>query len=120
MSEDMLESDFLLRRLPLNNPDFTKPDGTFCSNAFKLNRNAEGLSVDLLRISDYEVSIIDPKKYFLVKVPVTLITELNLECIHDPTTENPAHCLIKGIMTKSVSKKLAAAAEIHLQTPPNK
>lgn len=115
MSEDILESDFLLRRLPLNNPDFTKPDGSFCSNAFKLNKNAEGLSVDLLRISNYEVSILDPKKYFLVKVPVTLITELNLECVHDPTTENPAHCLIRGMVTKSVSKKLAAAAEIYYQ-----
>lgn len=116
MSEEgILDSDFLLRRIPLNNPHFIKPDGSIASNAFKLNKASalDGLSVDLLRISDYDISIYDPSRYLLVKIPVSILTNFDLECVHSPTSDNNAHCLIKGNITKGASKAMAGAAVIH-------
>jgi len=111
--ESILDSDFLLRRIPLSNPHFIKPDGSITSGAFKLNRTStnDGLSVDLLKISDYDTSINDPAKYQLVAIPVSLLADFNLECVHSPTSENHAHCLIKGNITKGASKAMAAAAK---------
>ena len=114
-TEDIIDSDNLLRRI-LIHPDNFKDDNTVSSGSFKLRRlkngNIEnGLSVDIERLTTYEKSIIDRKKFRLYSIEAVYVRDLELTPIHDPLPENYAHALIKGKITKGKARKLAASAK---------
>lgn len=108
------EKDFLLRRVPTSNPNYIKPDGTLTSAAFKTRRvDTDGLSVDLERLSEYKVSILDESKFALYKISAQLPINDGLACKHVPTKENYAHSLIEGGINRSKAKNYSANSVLH-------
>lgn len=105
------DNDRLLRRVIFTDPNYVKPDGSISSFAFTLRRDENGLSVDIERLTSYERAIQDRTKYRLYALKAEIPRNLGLECIHDPVEGNDAHALIKGKITKSISKRLARAVE---------
>jgi hypothetical protein len=109
--------DFLLRRIPIS-PSYIKPDGSISSFAFTLKKGEDGISTDLERLADYDVSIQDKTRFPLAKINVGYIrNEINdgLNCIHKPLPDNYAHSLITsetGKITDSKSRTMARNAVI--------
>ena len=109
--------DFLLRRIPVF-PSYIKADGTITSFAFSLKKGEDGISTDLERLADYNVSILDKSKFRLARINAGYIrNDINdgLDCIHSPLPENYAHSLITsntGKITDSKSRAMARAAAI--------
>lgn len=113
--EEITDEDQLLRRVVFPHPNYIKPDGTVTSFAFSLRQGEDGISVDVERLTTLAFAIQDASRYRLYGVKAEVPRALGLFCIHDPVEGNPAHALIKGDITKSVSRKLARAAERVLQ-----
>jgi len=110
-TENIYDDDSLLRRVPFMDPNYIRDDGTLTSFAFSLKHGEKGISVNIERLTTYEKSILDVKRFRLyfvqAKVPITM----GLECIRDPVSDNYAHALIKGEIKRPISKKLSAAAK---------
>ncbi|NLN25162.1 MAG: hypothetical protein GX163_05845 [Bacteroidetes bacterium] len=102
-------TDRLLRRIP-QNPDFIKEDGVLASTCFTKKKGENGVSVDLERLTTHAVSIKDKERYFLYYIEASVSEEQGLENVHDPLPDNYAHSLITGNITRSIAKRLAAAA----------
>ena len=108
--EEIHENDRLLRRVLYLHPNFIKPDGTPASSSFGLKKGEDGLSVDLERLTTYAKAIQDRSRFRLFALNAGFTKSLDLENVHDPLPDNPAHALIKGAITRGMSKKLASAA----------
>ena len=105
--------DFLLRRIPIS-PSYIKPDGSITSFAFSLKKDEDGISTDLERLTNYDISILDKTKYRLAKINAGFIrNEINdgLDCVHKPTPENYAHSLITSLTSKISDSKSRAMAK---------
>jgi len=108
--------DFLLRRIPIS-PSYVKPDGSISSFAFSLRKGEDGISTDLERLANPEVSVQNKTRFRLARINVGYIrNELNdgLDCIHNPIPDNYAHSLITsntGKITDSKSRAMARAAQ---------
>lgn len=113
----ILDSDRLLRRVNFVDPDFgIKDDGTPASSNFTLKRlengdYEQGLSVDLERLTTYQVSIQDPTRFRLFALAVSFVRSTGLDCVNDGVP-HPAHSLIIGeaLRRKSTARKLAGNA----------
>ncbi len=109
--------DFLLRRIPIS-PSYIKPDGSITKYAFSLKKDGDGISVDLEKLANPEVSILDRTRFRLARINAGYIrNEINngLDCIHNPRPENYAHSLItsqSGKITDSKSRAMARNAAI--------
>jgi len=108
--ETILKEDKLLRRVQYLHPNFIKPDGTPASSSFQLKKGEEGLSVDIERLTEYGQAIQDVSRFRLYYLEAAFTEDLGLENEHDPLEDNYAHALIKGKITKSVSRKMARTA----------
>ena len=104
------DDDRLLRRVEFTNPDFIKPDGTPASSSFSLKRGEDGLSVDLERLTTREKSIVAREKYRLFSIVASFTSSLGLVNVHAPKSDNYAHSLIKGNITRPIARKLAGTA----------
>ena len=104
------DNDHLLRRIPFRDPNFVKDDGTLSSAGFSIKKGEDGLSVDIERLTSYEVAIQNREKYRLYYLLASDTTSLGLENIHDPQEDNYAHALVKGKFTRGISRALAQAA----------
>lgn len=102
------DEDRLLRRVQYLNPNFIKPDGTPASSSFSLKKGEDGLSVDIERLTTYSKAIQDRSRFRLFVLNAGFTRSLNLENVHDPLPDNLAHALIKGAISRGVSRKLAA------------
>ncbi len=102
--------DRLLRRVQFLDPNFIKDDGTPASSSFSLRRGEEGLSVDIDRLTTFKRAIQDRSRFRLFALVAAYTSSLGLENVHDPLPNNNAHALIKGHITRGISRKLAAAA----------
>ena len=109
--EVILDNDNLLRRVPFVDPNYVKDDGTLTSCAFQLKKGAYGLSVNVERLTTYHDSIQDIHRFRLYYLKAQQPRELGLECVHDPQPANNAHALIKGEITKKISRELAKSAK---------
>lgn len=69
------------------------------------------MSVDIERLTEYEKAIQDVSRFRLYYIEAAFTEDLGLENEHDPLEDNYAHALIKGNITKSVSRKMARAAK---------
>ena len=87
-----------------------KPDGTPASSSFSLKKGENGLSVDLERLTTYSNAIQDRSRFRLFALDAGFTRSLDLENVHDPMPENPAHSLIIGEIARGLSRKLARAA----------
>lgn len=106
---DIADADNLLRRIPTHIPSYIKPDGTISSMAFSKKRDADGLSVDLERLSSYEKATLGDRRYRLLRINAGVIrNEINdgLDVVHDPQPENEAHSLITGNISEGKKKQL--------------
>lgn len=108
--EVILNEDRLLRRVQYLNPNFIKPDGTPASSSFSLKSGEDGLSVDLERLTTLKLAIQDRSRFRLYAINAGFTRSLDLENVHDPLPDNPAHSLIKGRIGRGTSRKLAKAA----------
>lgn len=110
---EILPDHNLLRRYIFPNPpniQLIKDDGTICSTCFQLRANENGISVDIEHLTTIEKSISDKSKYRLLMLKAGDVQSLNLITEHDPLHENYAHALIKGNISKPISRKLAQYA----------
>ncbi len=109
--ETILDNDNLLRRVPFIDPNYVRDDGTLTSLAFQLKKGESGLSVNIERLITYVDSIQDVRRFRLYYLKARQPKELGLACLHDPQPANNAHALIKGEITKKISRELAKAAK---------
>jgi len=104
------DDDRLLRRIQYLDPNFIKDDGTPASSSFSLKSDEDGLSVDLERVTTPAKSIQDRSRFRLFALRAGFTTSLGLENVHHPQEDNYAHTLIKGRITRGISRKLAREA----------
>ena len=109
--EVILDNDNLLRRVLFVDPRYVKDDGMLTSFAFQLKKGEYGLSVNVERLTTYEDSIQDIHRFRLYYLKAQQPRGLGLECVHDPQPANYAHALIKGEITKKISRALAKSAK---------
>lgn len=111
MEQNLKEDDRLLRRAFFKDPSYVREDMTVTSFAFKLRKKKEtGLSVDIERLTTYEKSIQDPKRFRLFALKVRKVNELGLNTVYCPIENNPAHAEIRGNLSNSICSQLAKAA----------
>ncbi len=109
--------DFLLRRIPIT-PSYIKPDGSITKFAFSLKKGEDGISVDLERLANHDISVLDRTRFRLARINAGFIkNEVNdgLDCIHNPLPDNYAHSLITsqtGKISDSKSRTMAGSAVI--------
>lgn len=108
--EVIVAEDRLLRRVQYLDPNFIKDDGSPASSSFSLKSGEDGLSVDLERLTNYAKAIEDQSRFRLFAVEAGFTVSLGLENVHNPQPNNKAHCLIKGNITRGISRKLARAS----------
>ena len=104
--------DFLLRRIPIS-PSYIKPDGSITSFAFSLRKGEDGISTDLERLSNPDISALDRTRFRLARINAGFIrNEINdgLDCIHNPLPENYVHSLITSQTGKISDSKSRAMA----------
>ena len=107
----ILNDDYLLRRVPFQNPNYIKADQTLTSYAFQPRKiDKDGLSVDVEKLTSYEKSIQDPATYRLYKIRVEEVKNLGFNCQYNPSKNNPAHALIIGNFNKNNQRQLAQKA----------
>lgn len=100
--ESVSVDDTLLRRVYREDKRYRDPrTGRPSSRAFSPRPKDEGkLSVNIESMTSFESAIIDPIKFILYRISVTLVNELGLDCIYDPLVngdfENLAHALVIG------------------------
>lgn len=104
--EIISESDQLYRRI--HPSDMTEDRAS--SKAF--NDSTGQVSVDLVRLTTPEASVARARGpgYGLAMINASVLMEMGLQVIHDPTPDNPAHSLIVGVRTRAQRKLLAKAA----------
>jgi hypothetical protein len=102
--------DTLLRRVRFAHPSYVRPDQTVTSFAFKPRKGEQGLSVDILRLTTFQKSIIDSAEYRLYALSAANVRQVGLDCLHDPLEGNSAHALIVGKFTHAATKSLALLA----------
>jgi len=108
--ETIAPSDTLLRRVLYLDPNFIKEDGRPASSSFRLKSGENGLSVDIERLTTHGKAILDVRRFRLYALEAGFTEGLGLENEHDPLPDNDAHALIKGNITRGISRKLARAA----------
>lgn len=104
------DDDRLLRRAFFKDPQYVREDMTVTSFAFKPRKMDTGLSVDIERLTTYEKSIQDARRFRLFGVDVLSVKSLGLNCIYCPLEDNRAHAEIRGKFTNSICSKLAKSA----------
>ncbi len=104
------DHDRLLRRIQFLDPNFIKDDGKPASSSFSLKSGENGLSVDLERLTTYTKSIQDRSRFRLYAVRAGFTASLGLQNVHDPKDDNYSHTLIKGNITRGISRRLAKEA----------
>lgn len=87
-------------------PEQVKPDGTVSSAAFK----DPEMSVDRAALRRVEETLKAHDGYGAVALIAADARALDQKVHADPTLLNPAHALVVGKKTGSISKKLAAAS----------
>ncbi len=108
---EILDEDFLLRRIPKDNPNYVKPDGTISSYSFKPRGKAVNeISVNIKHLTNYKDSIIDESKFILVQLLAGIPRENGLICVHSPEASNYSHASVAGNFTNSVSRVLARSS----------
>lgn len=103
------DDDLLYRRLAPP-PGHIKSDGTVASNAFKLHAQPDPeLSVDLARLTTESESLARAARpgFRLGVLKAGDVRALGLTVTHEPTDDNPAHCLICGNNSKATCAQLA-------------
>jgi hypothetical protein len=100
--------DYLLRRFPLAHPNYIRPDGTVSSYAYCPDKaDADGLSVDLEKLTHPKATVLDPNKFGLLRISAGSIRSIpDLDCKHNPIPANAAHSLIIGKITKGKRNQL--------------
>ena len=104
----VLESDNLLRRIPLKPSHIFQ--GRITSACFKTKAGEDGLSVDIEALVKTILESYNPETHTLARLSASIPIELGYECKHDPIDGNFAHALIVGD-TNPIAKKLALAAQ---------
>jgi len=97
---DKINSDETLYRRGYNSPlkKFLNPDGSATSRVFKPRPKDNGkLSVDLANLTTMESSITDENQYNLFELLNSVVEEIGLETVYDPSLNNIAHSLIQSI-----------------------
>lgn len=110
--EEIEDNDTILRRVPYKDPNYIKDDGTLSSLAYTPRKEDKGLSVNIERLTSYEESILNVRRFRLFAHKAIKFRELKLECEHDPLPQNKAHALITGINpnNRKIPRKLARSA----------
>lgn len=102
------DDDLLYRRLAA--AGHFNSDGTVASNAFKLDgRPDPEPSVDLARLTTASESRARAGRpgFRLGVLRVGDVRALGLTVTHEPTEENPSHCLIRGNTKRESCRQLA-------------
>lgn len=106
------DEDRLLRRVPFTDPRYIKSDGSLSSFAFTPRKEDRGLSVNIEKLTTYDKSILNVRRFRLYFHQARRYRGLGLECEHDPKPENYAHALVLGINpnNRKIPRKLARSA----------
>lgn len=104
------DDDNILRRVPTFLPNYVKEDGSISRMAFNPKKDANGLSVDLEKLSSFEkASLNQPERFRILKLNVGVIRNYindGLDVIHDPMEDNEAHSLVTGKISKGKQNQM--------------
>jgi hypothetical protein len=109
------DDDLLYRRLAPSS--HINPDGTVASNAFKLHgRPDPEISVDLARVTAESESLARAGRpgFRLGALRAGDVRALGLTVTHEPTDDNPSHCLIRGNNSKATCAQLGEKTRVVL------
>jgi hypothetical protein len=109
--DDITDDDELYRRLA---PHHLREDGTVNSSAFKREKGYDPqLSVDLARLTVSPRGTLSTRPTFgLGVLRVGDVRAMGLSVRSDPLLDNPAHCLIEGLVTRDQARQLAALTRV--------
>jgi hypothetical protein len=115
--DDFSDDDELYRRLA---PHQIRDDGTVNSSAFKRGKGYDpSISVDLARLTASRMDTLRTRPDFgLAVLRVGDVRALGLAVRLDPLPDNPAHCLIEGLATKDLARRLTAIARVLIYPSP--
>jgi hypothetical protein len=108
------DDDFVFRRLA---PDHLYPDGTANSNAYKLGGKPDpDISVDLGKLTHEAEALARAGRpgFRLGVLQVRDVRALGLTVRHNPTPENPAHCVIQGNNSKKTCRQLTEITAVRI------
>lgn len=106
---EILQSDTLLRRIPLKPSHIFQ--GRITSACFKTKPGEDGLSVDIEALVKDVSTIFDKETHTVARLKAAVPMELGYDCKHDTIEGNFAHALIVGD-TNPIAKKLALACQL--------
>ena len=108
--EIVQSDDRLIRRVLFKEPRYyLRDDNRPASSCFTLRKDEKGLSVDLERLTTYNIAIQDIAKYRLVALEAKKVFDLGFSVLNDGIP-NASHCLITGDFSKSNCRTLAMSA----------
>lgn len=96
---DIVGDEEWLYRRAYPTKQYTNPDGTATSRAFKLReKDNNALSVDVKSMTTPEASVVDKAKYCLFEISHVEVKTCGVQATHDPNEElqNLAHSIITG------------------------
>jgi hypothetical protein len=115
--DDPTDDDELCRRLA---PHHVRADGTVNSSAFKREKGYDPqISVDLARLTASPGDALRTRPNFgLGILRVGDLRGMGLSVRRDPLPDNPANCLIEGLVTRDQARQLAALTLILVPPTP--
>ncbi len=109
----VLDDDELYRRISPMWLEYYRKKGRLSSAAFKPLKD-HNLSVDIARLTSQEITLRDYHDHGLASLITRFIRSIDLDVIHIPTDNNPAHADIIGTITRAIARQLAEVAIILL------
>lgn len=105
--EVIADGDHLYRRLPRD----TIRNGKVGRGAYYFQGQPDpSVSVDLARLTEPATTRLRaprPERFGVGEISAGVPLQLGLTVRHDPTADNPAHCLIEGAITRAICQTLA-------------
>ena len=115
--EDLADDDELYRRLA---PHHLRDDGTVNTSAYKRGKGYDpSISVDLRRLTQSPAAALRTRPRFgLGVLKVGDVRALGLTVRRDPLPDNEAHCVIEGVQSKELARRLAAITRVVIRPQP--
>ena len=109
--DEVRDQEILHRRV---HPTFFRPDGSISSQAFR----DDEMSVDRAAFRRVEETLAGYGGYGIAALGTTTARNLGQRVLADPLPLNPAHALVRGRKTKSISRRLARSASWVVELAP--
>ncbi len=112
------DRDELYKRIPPLIPgtqdiiSYYKENDRLPSSVFKPHSKDDKPSVNIARLTTIEKTLAGHHNFGLASIITSTIRSLDLDVVHKPDGDNPAHAEIEGNLTGAKARKIAKSAEM--------